>query len=106
MNINGKVALVTGGASGLGRAAAEMLVEHGASVALLDLPSQPGEATAGELGAGKALWAPADVTDGEQVTAAVERTVERFGGLHILVNCAGIATAGRTVSRDGPLALD
>src|SRR5207248_1991537 len=67
---------------------------------------QPGEATANELGDGKALWTPADVTNGDQVTEAVERAVQRFGGLHILVNCAGIATAGRTVGRDGPLPLE
>ncbi|MHB8577235.1 MAG: 3-hydroxyacyl-CoA dehydrogenase [Dehalococcoidia bacterium] len=105
MNIRDRVAIVTGGASGLGRATAEMLIEHGASVALLDLPSQPGEKTAAELGE-KALWAPADVTNGDQVIEAVQRTVQRFGALHILVNCAGIATAGRTVSRNGPLALE
>src|SRR5579884_2340083 len=105
MNIGGKTAIVTGSASGLGRATAEMLHENGASVALIDLPSQPGEEAAAELG-DRALWTPADVTSEEQVTAAVQRVVERFGGVQILVNCAGIATAGRTISRTGPLALE
>src|SRR3974390_2649004 len=105
MNISEKVAIVTGGASGLGRATAEMLTENGASVVLIDLPSQPGEAVAAELGA-KAMWAPADVTNGDQVAEVVQRAVERFGGIQILVNCAGIATVGRVISRTGPLPLE
>ncbi|HZQ38286.1 MAG TPA: 3-hydroxyacyl-CoA dehydrogenase [Dehalococcoidia bacterium] len=108
MNIKGKVGLITGGASGLGRATAEMLVERGAAVALVDLPSQPGEQVAKELsaGGGKAIAAPADVTSGEQMEAAVNAVVEQLGGLHIVVNCAGVGTAGRTISRDGPLPLE
>jgi len=105
MNIKEKVGLITGGASGLGRATAEMLVEAGASVVLVDLPSQPGAETARELGE-KAHWAPADVTNGDQVSGAVDAAFERFGGLHIVVNCAGIGNAGRTISKDGPLPLE
>mgnify|MGYP001237919100 CR=1 FL=1 len=108
MNLQGKVGLITGGASGLGRATAELLVEHGAAVALVDLPGQPGEQVAKELSAagGRAIWVPADVTSGDQMTAAVETVFARLGGLQIVVNCAGVGTAGRTISRDGPLPLE
>ncbi len=82
-----------------------MLVENGASVVIVDLPGQPGAAVANELGE-RVHWAPADVTNGDQVAAAVDAAFERFGGLNIVVNCAGIGTAGRTISRDGPLPLE
>jgi NAD(P)-dependent dehydrogenase (short-subunit alcohol dehydrogenase family) len=105
VEISSTVALVTGGASGLGRATAEMLVENGASVVIVDLPSQPGAQVANELG-GRAHWAAADVTNEEQVQVAVDAAFDRFGGLHIVVNCAGVGWAGRTIGRDAPLPLD
>ena len=101
MNIEGKTALVTGGASGLGRATVEALHAAGAGVVIMDLPHSQGEILAKELG-DRARFAPADVTDPEQVTAAVETAVGAFGGVHIAVNCAGIGWAQRTVDRNGP----
>jgi len=101
MNIEGKSALVTGGASGLGRATVEALHAAGAGVVIMDLPHSQGETLAKELGE-RARFAPADVTDPEQVTAAVGTAVEAFGGVHIAVNCAGIGWAQRTVDRNGP----
>lgn len=101
MNIHGKGALVTGGASGLGRATAEALHAAGAGVVIMDLPQSQGEAFAKELG-DRARFAPTDVTDTEQVSAAVATAVEAFGGVHIVVNCAGIGWAQRTVDRNGP----
>jgi NAD(P)-dependent dehydrogenase (short-subunit alcohol dehydrogenase family) len=101
MRLQGKVALVTGGASGLGRAAAEALIEGGASALLVDMQSDLGEATAKELG-DAAAFTMADVTDEAQVQAAVDKAVETFGGLHIAVNCAGIGWAQRIVDRSGP----
>jgi len=101
MQIEGSVALVTGGASGLGRASVETLLERGGRAVICDLPRSPGETVAAELGESVA-FAPTDVTDADQVQAAVDMAVERFGGLHILVNCAGIGWAQRTVSRSGP----
>ena len=101
MQIEGKTALITGGASGVGRATAEALLAEGANVLLLDLPSSQGEAVAQELG-DHAAFAPADVTSEEEVTAAVARAVELWGGVHITVNCAGIGWAQRTVSSRGP----
>ena len=105
MEIQGKVALVTGGASGLGRATAETLAQAGASVAILDLPGQPGAELAVELGP-RARWVPADVTSADEVAGAVDAVVSRFGALHILVNCAGVGTSGRVLGREGPLPLD
>ena len=101
MRIEGKTALVTGGASGLGRATVDALHDAGAAVAIVDLPHSQGEASAKELG-DRAVFAPADVADAEQMKAAVSAAVEAFGGLHIVVNCAGIGWAQRTVDRNGP----
>ncbi|MBW3659799.1 MAG: 3-hydroxyacyl-CoA dehydrogenase [Actinobacteria bacterium] len=105
MQIQGKTALITGGASGLGNATARVLVEAGANVVLLDLPSADGDERAAELG-DVALSTPADVTDPQQVTDAIALATERFGSLDIAVNCAGIAPAQKTVGRAGPHDLD
>ena len=101
MLIEGSTALVTGGASGLGRATVEQLLDAGANAVICDLPKSEGEAVAAELGA-RAIFAPTDVTDADQVQAAVDAAVERFGGVHVAVNCAGIGWAQRTTSRSGP----
>jgi NAD(P)-dependent dehydrogenase (short-subunit alcohol dehydrogenase family) len=100
MRIEGSPALVTGGGSGLGEATARELVRRGARVAIFDLERSPGARVAAELGA-SALFAPGDVTSEEQVGAAVERAVSSFGPLRILVSCAGIGSAARTVEKDG-----
>ena len=100
MRIEGKVALVTGGASGLGLAAATALVEAGASAVLLDLPTSNGQVVAKEMGDG-VRFAPADVTNENEVTGAVETATRELGGLHIAVNCAGVGFPGRVLTRDG-----
>ncbi|HUH08706.1 MAG TPA: SDR family NAD(P)-dependent oxidoreductase [Egibacteraceae bacterium] len=105
MRIDGKVALVSGGASGLGRATAEHLVEAGARVVVADLAASDGQALAEALGE-RARFAACDVTSGSDVDAAAEAAVAAFGGLHIAVCCAGIATPGRVLGRDGPLPLE
>jgi NAD(P)-dependent dehydrogenase (short-subunit alcohol dehydrogenase family) len=104
MRIDGAHALITGGASGLGLATAKRLLSRGAKVFLLDLPSSPGEKVASELGDG-ARFLPADVTSVSDVTAAVAAAAEG-GPLRIVANCAGVATPGKLVGRDGPLPLD
>lgn len=100
MNVSGKVALVTGGASGLGGATVAALHDAGASVVILDLPSSEGEVRAKELGE-RARFAPADVTNEAEVTAAVELAANEFGGLHVLVSCAGVGWPGRVLTREG-----
>ena len=100
MKIDGKVALVTGGASGLGRAVVEELASKGASVVICDLPSSDGKAVAEGLG-DRVVFAPTDVTSEADVETAVARAGE-LGGLHIAVSCAGIGTLGRVLGRKGP----
>ncbi|MFD3496485.1 3-hydroxyacyl-CoA dehydrogenase [Streptomyces sp. NPDC058690] len=102
MQINGSSALVTGGASGLGRATADRLVAGGARVVVLDLPTSDGKSVAKEIGA---TFVAGDVTDPAAVTAAVEAATA-LAPLRITVNCAGIGGAGRTVGKDGPYDLD
>ena len=102
MQINGSSALVTGGASGLGRATAERLVAGGARVVVFDLPTSDGESVAKEIGA---TFVAGDVTDPVVVTAAVAAATA-LAPLRITVNCAGIGGAGRTVGKDGPYDLD
>jgi NAD(P)-dependent dehydrogenase (short-subunit alcohol dehydrogenase family) len=97
MFINDKVALVTGGASGLGLATARKLAADGAQVVIVDLPSSAGKTAAEEL---DAVFAPADVRDEEQVRAAVG-VAAGLGPLAVAVNCAGIGSAARVVAKDG-----
>jgi NAD(P)-dependent dehydrogenase (short-subunit alcohol dehydrogenase family) len=106
VNIEGKVALVTGGASGLGLATANALAKSGASVVIADLKSSAGVDAAAALGEA-AHFAPTDVTSSDDVQAAVELAAGEFGGLHILVNCAGVGFPGRVLTREGdPIDLE
>lgn len=124
MDIKGCVALVTGGASGLGAATARRLFDAGASVVLADLASSAGASYAEELNAGagaaagnagaegngadagnRAVFVPTDVTHEQEVQAAVDAAVA-LGPLRIVVNCAGIATPGKVLGRDGVLPLE
>jgi 3-hydroxyacyl-CoA dehydrogenase / 3-hydroxy-2-methylbutyryl-CoA dehydrogenase len=102
MRVADAVGLVTGGGGGLGGAVARMLVEGGGAVAILDVPGSAGAALAAELG-DVAVFLPADVTDTEQVAAAVAAAVDRFGRIDVCVNAAGISPAARLVGRDGQL---
>lgn len=99
MDLNGGSAVVTGGASGLGLASAKRLLEAGAEVLIVDLPSSDGESVADELGE-RAGFAAADVTDTEQMNAAFDAAEQR-GPLRALVHCAGRGGAVRLVGRDG-----
>jgi NAD(P)-dependent dehydrogenase (short-subunit alcohol dehydrogenase family) len=98
MDINGKVALVTGGASGLGLATVKKLHAAGASVVVVDLPSSDGKKVVDDLP--RAVFAPADVTNEDEVQAAIDAATD-LGPLAIAVNCAGIGNAIRVVAKDG-----
>ncbi len=102
MDITDAVAVITGGASGLGLATARRLRAAGAQVVLLDLPTSAGEQVAAEIGA---HFAATDVTSTEQVEAALDQAVE-LGPLRVVVNCAGIGNAVRTAGSKGPFPLE
>lgn len=89
------VALVTGGASGLGRATVERFVRIGTKVILVDLPASTGNSIAKDLGDG-VVFVPTDVTSEQDVTSAIETTKSKFGRLDVVVNCAGTASAHQT----------
>ena len=105
MEIEGSIAVVTGGASGLGESTTRALVSAGAKVAILDLPISAGEKVAAEIGS-DVIFCPCDVTQPDQIEAAIAKTVQSFGAVRIGVNCAGIGWVQRTVTREGPHSLD
>ncbi len=105
MDIRNSVAVVTGGASGLGEATAERLLAGGGRVGIFDVNEERGRALAGKH-AGRAIFARVDVTDEASALAGLGAVKSAFGALHICVNCAGIpGFVGRTVSKKGPFPL-
>ena len=104
MDISNHVALITGGASGLGRATVDSFVGAGAKVVIVDLPGSPGEEVAKELG-DAVRFAPGDVRDPEAVAAALDVAAE-LGELRVVVNCAGTGNAIKTVGKQGAFPLE
>jgi NAD(P)-dependent dehydrogenase (short-subunit alcohol dehydrogenase family) len=94
MQIENHTFLVTGGGSGLGGATAALLAQAGANIVVLDL--QPGE-----LSGEKIAFAKADVTSESEVQAAIDLALDRFGGLHGVINCAGVAIVGKVLNKEG-----
>lgn len=105
MDLKDKVAFITGGASGLGRATAENFIAAGAKVMVYDLNAENAEKAAGELGE-NATWAAGDVASEDDVKAAIEKTTDTFGALHVNINSAGIGAAARTIGKNGPMPLE
>ena len=101
MKVEGKTALITGGASGLGAACVRMVVENGGRAVAVDINEAAGQALIAELG-DSVRFVAADVAD----EAAVQRAVESAKPVNIAINCAGIGPAQRTVGREGPASLD
>ena len=104
MKIAGTGAVITGGASGIGRAVAQAIVAAGGRVALFDLNEAAGRTVAGELGGG-AVFENVNVADENSVAAALAKTMASFGAIHVCVNCAGIGSAHKTFGKDGPFPL-
>lgn len=98
MNLQNSTAIVTGGASGLGEATVRMLATNGANVVILDLNDERGKALVEELGA-TVRYQKTDVTSEADVQATINLAVETFGGLHIVVNCAGVVEARKTLGK-------
>ena len=105
MQIENKVFIVTGGASGLGAATAEMLVKAGAKVMLVDMNADAVGAQASKLGA-QARSVVADISQSDAAHAAVAATVAEFGAVNGLINCAGIVRGEKILGKNGPHALD
>jgi NAD(P)-dependent dehydrogenase (short-subunit alcohol dehydrogenase family) len=94
-------AVVTGGASGLGFATAQRVVDAGGQVVLFDINDELGAASAAELGE-RASYVNTNVADEASVQGSIRQAAETMGGITLAVNCAGIATAGRALGREGP----
>ena len=103
MILHGQAAVVTGGGSGLGAATAALLASRGCKVAVLDINKAAADSSAARFGG---LGIACDVADGPSGEAAMAASRTAHGPVRILVNCAGVGTAGRIVGRDGPLSLD
>lgn len=104
MDINNKVAIVTGGASGLGYATVEKFVAEGGKVAIFDLNNERGAEIAEQMG-DNVIFASVDVTSEESVVAGIAAVMDAFGAIHVCVNCAGTGNAIRTVGKKGPFPL-
>ena len=106
MEVAGSVALITGGASGLGAGVVKTLLDRGGKAVILDLSSSAGEKMAAQLG-DAAAFVPGNVTDADEVERSVAAAKDVFGRIDVLVSCAGISSGQRVVSRDGtPNSLD
>jgi len=105
MQIQDHVFLITGAASGLGAAVARLVAQLGGSVVIADINREAGEALAQELGQ-EARFAPVDVTSESEARTAIALALSTFGGLHALVNCAGVAPAEKVLGRDAPHRLE
>jgi NAD(P)-dependent dehydrogenase (short-subunit alcohol dehydrogenase family) len=105
MQLQGHTFLITGGASGLGAATARTFAQAGANVVLADVNAQNGEQTAKSIGE-QARFVQTDVTDEASTQQAVDACKEAFGGLHGVVNCAGVGIAQRVLAKSGPHPLD
>src|SRR5881398_3703333 len=101
MELTNKGVLVTGGASGLGAACVRLLTQAGAKVVIADLNEELGTALADELG-NAAIFVKTNVTDETTVQEAVKAAIDSFGGLYVLINCAGIGVAERVLGKTGP----
>ena len=105
MDLKDKVAVITGGASGLGRATVKRFVANGAKAAIFDMNEEKGQQLVDELG-GSVIFCNVNVTSEESVQAGIAATMEAFGGIHICCNFAGTGNGIRTMGKKGPFPLD
>jgi NAD(P)-dependent dehydrogenase (short-subunit alcohol dehydrogenase family) len=105
METKGNTFIITGGASGLGEATLRSIVETGGNAAAFDVSDGKGEKLAEELG-DSVIYCRTDVTDEGSVNEGIQKTLERFGGIHGVINCAGIGTPAKVVGKKGPMPLN
>ena len=105
MKISESIAIVTGGASGLGEATVRQIIQAGGKAAILDVSDERGQSLVQELGE-RSMFIRTDVTSEEDVSRAIHKAVESFGTINAVVNCAGIGIASKVISRKGIHALD
>ena len=105
MNHKDVVALVTGGASGLGEACIRELMGKGARVVIIDVDADKGEKLAATMGA-NAIFVKTDITSEADVRQAIQRTIDTFGKINVAVNCAGVVNPGKVIGRKGPMPLE
>lgn len=105
MELNDKVVVVSGGASGLGLAGVRLLLQSGAKITIMDVDDAKGKQVAEELG-NQVIYCHADVTSEESVQEAVDKTIEAFGSIHVAINCAGVGTPAKVLGKNGPMNLD
>ena len=106
MDINGKVAAITGGASGLGEATVRHFLNNGAKVVILDLNDDNAKKLINELGDDNLKYINTNIMEEEPVKKAIEFILDKFGALHVVVNCAGTGYGGRIIGKDAPHPLD
>lgn len=104
MKVQDSIAMVTGGASGLGEACVRMLVSKGGKATILDLQEDRAEKLISELGS-NVVFAKTDVTNEESVQNAVKKTIDAFGGINVVINCAGVGDPAKLLSKKGPMPL-
>ncbi len=105
MIVKNSVAIVTGGASGLGEACIRNLAADGAKVVIFDIQNEKGEKLASEFGS-NAIYANVDVTSEYSVMAGINKAMDAFGAIHVAINCAGIGTSNKILAKTGPHPLD
>jgi 3-hydroxyacyl-CoA dehydrogenase/3-hydroxy-2-methylbutyryl-CoA dehydrogenase len=105
MNSKDVVAVVTGGASGLGEASVRELVKKGARVVIVDIDTDKGEKLAAAIGA-NAVFVKTDITSEADVRQAIQKAIDAFGKVNTVINCAGIVNPGKLIGRKGPLPLE
>lgn len=106
MELKGKTALITGGASGLGEATARRFVKAGANVVLVDIQDDKGKALVADLGSNKALYVKTDITKTADIEACLKAAMDKFGAVHILINNAGMSAGEKTIGKKGPYNMD
>lgn len=105
MDLGDSVAVVTGGASGLGEATVREMLGHGGKIAIFDFDENTGEDVSSELG-DSVIFCKTDVMDEKSVQASVDKTMDVFGAIHVAINCAGVGTPAKVLSKEGPMSMD